>query len=99
MFRRSLPAVLLVLCASFAAADERPMRNAGRGELLYSTHCIACHDSQVHWRQKKLVTDWRSLRAEVRRWQEISGLGWGGDDVAAVARYLNALHYHYPATD
>ena len=99
MFRKSILAVLLVLAGNFAAADERPVRDVGRGELLYSTHCIACHDTQVHWRDKKLVTDWRSLQAEVRRWQEISGLGWSDDDVTAVTRYLNTLHYRYPAPD
>jgi mono/diheme cytochrome c family protein len=75
------------------------MRDATRGELLYSTHCIACHSTQVHWRDKKLVTNWTGLRTEVGRWQKFAGLGWGDDDVAAVTRYLNALYYHYPATD
>ena len=75
------------------------MRDATRGELLYSTHCIACHSTQVHWRDKKLVTNWTSLRTEVGRWQKFAGLGWGDDDVAAVTRYLNALYYHYPTTD
>ncbi len=99
MLRKSILAVLLILAGNFAAADERPVRDVGRGELLYSTHCVACHDTQVHWREKKLVTDWRSLQAEVSRWQEISGLGWGDEVVAVVARYLNALHYRYPAPD
>lgn len=99
MFRRSILAVLLIFCGDFAAADERAVRDAGRGELLYSTHCVACHDTQVHWREKKLVKDWRSLQVEVSRWQGISALGWSDDDVAAVARYLNTLHYHFPAPD
>ena len=99
MLRKSILAVLLILAWNFAAADERPVRDVGRGELLYSTHCVACHDTQVHWREQKLVTDWRSLQTEVSRWQEISGLGWGDEDVAVVARYLNALHYRYPAPD
>ena len=29
-------------------------RSQSRGELLYSTHCIACHTSQMHWRDKKV---------------------------------------------
>lgn len=33
------------------------MGDAVRGELLYATHCIACHSDKVHWRDKKLVTD------------------------------------------
>lgn len=99
MFRGSILAVLLALSGNPATADERPLRDAGRGELLYSTHCVACHDAQVHWRAKKLVTDWKTLQAEVSRWQGIAGLGWPYDDVAAVARYLNALHYRYPVPD
>ena len=99
MLRRSILVVLFVLCGNLADADAQPMRDATRGELLYSTHCIACHSAQVHWRDKKLATDWISLQAEVRRWQGFSGLEWGDDDVAAVARYLNALHYHYSTPD
>lgn len=38
-----------------------------RGELLYATHCNACHSAEVHWRKLKLATDWDSLVAQVRR--------------------------------
>lgn len=99
MLRRSIVVVLFVLSWNLADADAQPMRDATRGELLYSTHCIACHSAQVHWRDKKHATDWISLQAEVRRWQKYSGLGWDEDDIAAVARYLNALHYHYSMPD
>lgn len=87
-WRKSLLA--FALYGGLAAAQP------GRGELLYSTYCNDCHTEQVHWREKKLVTNWTSLVAEVRRWQANAMLEWGGDDVEAVARYLNALYYHYP---
>ena len=102
MLRRSILAVLFVLFAllgDLADADAQPMRDATRGELLYSTHCIACHSAQVHWRDKKIVADWGSLQSQVRRWQGVSGLGWSNEDIAEVARYLNGLHYHYPTPD
>jgi len=99
MLQKSALAMMFILFGSLAYADAQPLRDATRGELLYSTHCIACHSAQVHWREKKLVTDQASLQAEVRRWQGFSGLGWSDDDVAEVARYLNALHYHYPTPD
>ncbi|MFA7281609.1 MAG: hypothetical protein WC100_16100 [Sterolibacterium sp.] len=67
-----------------------------RGELLYSTYCNACHAEQVHWRDKRLVTDWSSLREEVARWQNNGKAEWSEDDIDVVARYLNQLHYHYP---
>lgn len=97
MLLRSILVVLFILSGSLADADAQPMRDPARGELLYTTHCIACHNDKVHWRDKKLAKDWRTLRAEVRRWQKLSALGWSDEDIAAVTRYLNALHYHYPA--
>lgn len=80
-------------------ADELRTYDAGRGELLYATHCIGCHNSQVHWRDKKLATDWPHLLAEIRHWEGFARLGWTGDDVTAVAKYLNAMHYHYAPPD
>ena len=99
MLLRSIFVMLFVLSGNLAVADAQPIPDPTRGELLYSTHCITCHSTQAHWRDKKLATDWIGLRAEVSRWQKFSGLGWGDDDVAAVARYLNTLYYHYPTTD
>lgn len=91
--------MIFILLGNPAYADSQPLAGATRGELLYSTHCIACHSRQVHWRDKKLVTDQNSLEAEVRRWQEISRLGWSDDDIEEVARYLNAHYYHYSVSD
>jgi mono/diheme cytochrome c family protein len=99
MHQRLLLAVLFTLFGNLADAETQPMRDAARGELLYATHCVACHGAQVHWREKKIATDWTSLQAQVRRWQEASGLGWSDQDIAAVALYLNALHYRYPAPE
>ena len=70
-----------------------------RGELLYSTYCIGCHTTQVHWREKRLATDWTSLNFQVHRWQQNVAPGLADDDVAAIAIYLNDLYYHFPATD
>ena len=97
MLLRSILVVLAVLFGSFAYADAQATRDPARGELLYSTHCIVCHNEQVHWRDKKLVKDWMTLRAEVSRWQKFSGLGWSVEDIASVTQYLNTHYYHYPA--
>ncbi len=96
---KSILAMMFVLFASIAYADPRPVPDVTRGELLYSTHCIACHNTQVHWRDKKLATDRASLQAEVRRWQNVLKLGWGEDDIEEVGGYLNARYYHYPVPD
>lgn len=70
-----------------------------RGRLLYDTHCAECHNLQVHWRDGRLVTDWASLKAQVRRWQGRALLGWSEADINEVARYLNASVYRYAQTD
>lgn len=67
-----------------------------RGELLYTTHCISCHTSQIHWRDGRLAKDWNSLVVNVRRWQGNTGLGWSEADIAEVARHLDETIYHYP---
>ena len=88
-----------LLSACVAASGESRGTVDSRGALLYSTYCVSCHTAQVHWREKKLATDWTSLKMQVRRWQSNAGLGLSEDDVAAIARYLNDLYYHFPATD
>ncbi|MEO7159354.1 MAG: cytochrome c [Polaromonas sp.] len=91
-------AFLLACCGTFPpAAHSQSQHVETRGELLYSTHCIACHSSQFHWRDRKLATDWATLKAEVDRWQTLSGLMWSDDDVLEVAQYLNARHYRFPS--
>jgi mono/diheme cytochrome c family protein len=99
MLRKTILIAPFVLLATFADADAQSVRDVPRGELLYATHCAACHNAQVHWRDKRVVTDWASLQSEVRRWQGVAGLGWSDEDIAEVARYLNAQHYRYPALE
>jgi len=81
---------------SAAATGQVTRTDEPRGELLYTTYCVSCHTTQVHWRTNKLAIDWTSLKYQVRRWQTNIGLGLGEDDVAAIARYLNRLYYHFP---
>jgi hypothetical protein len=82
-----------VLVGALALAP--PAQAQSRGELLYSTHCIACHTTQMHWRDKKQATDWNSLKAQVRAWQATARLEWSEDDVAEVARHLNERFYRF----
>jgi len=88
--------VLLICLGDPAVASAQARSDPPRGELLYSTHCIACHNAKIHWRDKKVVKDWAGLKVEVRRWQGVAGLAWSDKDIVDVARYLNALHYHFP---
>ncbi len=77
-----------------AGAQTVPVQS--RGELLYTTHCIACHTSELHWRDNRRAFDWNSLNAQVRLWQGNTGLQWSEADIADVVGYLNDRIYHYP---
>lgn len=87
----ALAASALLFVGSTSAQTTVPTR----GELLYETHCLACHTAQMHWRDKKAATDWQSLRAEVRRWQAAAQLQWGDEDITEVTRYLNQRYYRF----
>ena len=52
--------------------------------------------AEVHWREKKRASDWSSLKAQVRRWEDNIGLGWNEEDIESVARYLNSNSYRFP---
>lgn len=86
---------LCLFCGTYGLAQAHEKHSEARGELLYATHCIACHTSQVHWREQRLVNDWNSLKAQVRRWQANTGLGWSEEEITDVTRYLNATYYDF----
>ena len=90
-------AALILFTAAAVGQDSGAGRP--RGELLYSTYCTGCHTTQVHWREKRLATDWTSLKSQVRRWQENVGLAPDDDDIVAIATYLNTLYYHFQVSD
>jgi mono/diheme cytochrome c family protein len=91
---------LIATALALASAHAHAQGNAPtRGELLYSTHCIACHSTQMHWRDKRVATDWPTLKEQMGLWQARAMLGWTEDDVTEVARHLNDSIYHYPRDD
>lgn len=83
-------------CVNLVFGAEQPQTDNARGKLLYSLHCVACHSEQVHWMANKKVSDWPSLLAQVKLWQNISNLKWNDKDIDNVAKYLNSVYYHYP---
>jgi cytochrome c5 len=79
----------------YAQADTAP---GTRGALLYETHCISCHSTQMHWRDNKAAADWSGLVRQVRRWQGNASLNWSDDDILEVARHLNERFYRFEIT-
>lgn len=91
---RFLLTALLLSCSSLSQAQGT--LTLPSGEALYSLHCNACHGEQIHWRDKKLATNWDNLKAQVRRWQTNLKLTWSEKEIDDVTQYLNTLYYHYP---
>jgi mono/diheme cytochrome c family protein len=91
--RRALSPVGIVLAGLFTLAG--PASAQSRGELLYTTHCIACHSTQMHWRDQRRATDMESLKEQVRLWQGRALLSWTEDDIVEVTRYLNQSIYRF----
>jgi len=91
---RPVLVMLLVIVGPVAAQVSSPP--ATRGQLLYDNHCQACHSVQLHWRERKQATDWRSLKEQVRRWQAAGQLDWSEADIVEVTRHLNDTIYHFP---
>lgn len=92
----ALAALLLPARPALTAPPGTGAAAVSRGQMLYETHCIACHTTHVHWRDQRLATNWDSLIHQVSRWQDNTHLSWNAEDVAAVSAYLNRLYYHFP---
>ena len=89
---------LTALAGASALSNAQPVPAETRGQLLYNTHCISCHTTQMHWRNDKKAYDWDSLKEQVRRWQSNASLQWADGDITEVARHLNDTIYKYPQT-
>ena len=90
--------VLTIVGGGCSLAQAQAAPPASRGQLLYTTHCISCHTTQMHWRDDRLAHDWDSLKAQVRRWQGNANLQWSDADIVEVARHLHDTIYRHPQT-
>jgi hypothetical protein len=90
--RRAVIVTGMALAALLAQAHAAA---PSRGELLYTTHCIGCHSTQMHWRDQRLATDLDSLKHQVRLWQGRAMLSWTEDDIDEVTRYLDQRIYRF----
>ena len=54
-----------------------------RGEMLYTNHCLSCHESIVHIREKRSA---KNLELDLK---------WSSHEVEDVVLYLNLRYYHY----
>lgn len=89
MTRTALAVALACLCLPAAAQD------AGRGKLLYETHCGGCHYERVHQRdrEKSRIQSLADLRDMVARRAAQTGRRFTLEDLGDIAEYLNRTYY------
>lgn len=85
----------LAAASAFAAPVERAIPDPERGRSLYELRCGECHAESVHGRAHRVARDLGEVRQWVRRWSDQLHLGWGHEEVADVAAYLNATYYRF----
>jgi hypothetical protein len=66
-----------------------------RGDMLYTNHCLGCHESIVHIRNKRQVKNLTALQSTVSHWSQELGLRWSSREINDVVLYLNLHYYHY----
>ena len=95
----SLPVLVLVFVPALAAAQiKAPVEEAAeRGHLLYETHCIGCHGSVAHVRERRARSH-AEIAQQVARWQANQGLNWSAQDIDVVERYLDRRFYKLQQT-
>jgi mono/diheme cytochrome c family protein len=88
----------LAALAALTALAALPVRSQelARGQALYETRCIACHDRSVHQRTARRASDFDGIRREVARWNATAGGEWRAEEIDAVAAYLNSRYYRFP---
>ena len=88
--------LLLTLAGCSQAPTQVVSADPEHGRLLYDTACGACHTTQPHWRDKRIVHSWDDLVGQVHRWQGVAGQNWSPAEVNDVASFLNDRFYRFP---
>lgn len=75
------------------------MPDSSRGQLLYENHCITCHDSRAHIRDKRKSRSVADIEKWVFRWAQHLNLEWDRVEINDVIDYLNQRFYQFPSTE
>jgi hypothetical protein len=87
------PAILMATILLFAGSNVLAA-DAERGRLLYENHCMVCHTSVVHVRERRKAASREEIQAWIQHWRNELGLQWGTAEVDDVTEYLNHRYYH-----
>lgn len=68
---------------------------APRGQMLYENHCMSCHESVVHIRERQQAESLPQLRARVLYWADYLQMRWGREEVEEVVKHLDSQYYRF----
>lgn len=89
----------IVIATALAAACVLPAQAApdlALGKKLYTeANCTQCHGTQGYSKKGERVKDMASLKTMVQACATNFNKDWFDEDVAAVAAYINSLHFNY----
>ena len=66
-----------------------------RGQLLYEHHCLKCHESNIHIRNKAKAQNVADIQSWVNKWQAHEKLNWDKTELNAVTEYLLKRYYKF----
>lgn len=72
-----------------------PLIQPDRGRMLYENHCLTCHESVVHIRERQRAGSFAEVTSWVVRWASGLELDWRAEEIQDVVRYLNRRFYNY----
>ena len=96
MIRHLVPYQSIILMLLFPAVLMAAPPKPDRGQLLYDNHCLECHITEVHFREKRQVQSLADLQVATIRWMDELKLEWTAEEVSDVAEYLNLKYYQFP---
>lgn len=85
--------VLVALIAVALPVAPAWAQEPDQGEMLYQNHCMECHESTVHVRERTKVVTLADLETFVRHWSEYKRLAWSDAERNSVRDYLNQSFY------
>lgn len=90
---------LLVGLVNWSSIESVSAADSQRGQMLYETQCVLCHNSLLHLRNPSKARSYEDVRDQVARWSRVAGTEWTYEEIDDVTDYLNAFFYRYPCPE
>ena len=74
---------------------EKVIPETSRGQLLYEHHCLKCHESNIHIRNKRKAKNIEDVQVWVVKWQAYEKLNWDRNAIDAVTEHLVKRYYKF----